>query len=367
MNNRTIFLSVACSAVLIEASTGALLGGNLDIQIPNTFAAGTPARASEVNANFAAIETTVEDFSLTVDSRLTTLENQSSSSSLERVITVAASGADFASVVNAVDSITDASSTNRYLVQVGPGVFDEIALVDLPAFVTLKGSGIDATVIRSARTSASSNSGAAVVQLANRAGILDLSIENTGASQTSIGIIGSEISADSTIRFVRVAVDGAGGQSHTAVDLTDSDALLEHVDLLASGATSSNVALRSSDTGGPFAQPIIKASRLEGDNPANGIGARLASTAARFEDTTIIGDSIGIEAETNGISRLFNCSVRTLGFNPVYSQTGSAAILSALVEFIGGNPDGSSTQFKYVHCVKPNLDPVLNGFGSTVQ
>ncbi|NVJ60656.1 MAG: hypothetical protein HWE27_09700 [Gammaproteobacteria bacterium] len=42
-----------------------------NVDIPNTFTAGTPARAAEVNANFSAIETAVDDN----DARITTNEN----------------------------------------------------------------------------------------------------------------------------------------------------------------------------------------------------------------------------------------------------------------------------------------------------
>jgi hypothetical protein len=56
--------------IAIAISTGVIAG---PLTIPNSFSAGTPARAAEVNANFNAVATAVNDN----NSRLTTLEAQS--------------------------------------------------------------------------------------------------------------------------------------------------------------------------------------------------------------------------------------------------------------------------------------------------
>jgi hypothetical protein len=59
------------------------------------------------------------------------------------VIIVAKSGGHFTSVQAAVDSITDASDNNRYLVWVAPGNYDEV--VTLKDFVGLQGAGENLT------------------------------------------------------------------------------------------------------------------------------------------------------------------------------------------------------------------------------
>lgn len=64
-----------------------------------------------------------------------------------RVITVGKRGTDFLSVKAAVDSITDASSTNRYEIQVGPGIFTEDPFT-LPSYVGLAGRNPIITILQ---------------------------------------------------------------------------------------------------------------------------------------------------------------------------------------------------------------------------
>jgi hypothetical protein len=65
-----------------------------------------------------------------------------------RIITVAKKGGNFTSIAAAVSYITDSSITNKYIVQVGPGIFTE-PLINLSAhpYVSLVGSTIMSTVI----------------------------------------------------------------------------------------------------------------------------------------------------------------------------------------------------------------------------
>ena len=54
---------------------------------------------------------------------------------------------EFDSVKEAIDSITDASAANRYLVHVGAGIFDEPQIV-LKPYIAIQGMGRDVTVVR---------------------------------------------------------------------------------------------------------------------------------------------------------------------------------------------------------------------------
>jgi hypothetical protein len=64
-----------------------------------------------------------------------------------RQITVMKKGGDFTSLATALASITDSSSTNPYLIAIGPGIFTE-PVMDIPTYVTLEGSAITTTIIQ---------------------------------------------------------------------------------------------------------------------------------------------------------------------------------------------------------------------------
>ncbi len=67
---RIVTLAIAVAAALIVALGEAALASS--VTTPNTFTPGTTAQASQVNANFSAIQTAVNDNA----SRITTLEGQ---------------------------------------------------------------------------------------------------------------------------------------------------------------------------------------------------------------------------------------------------------------------------------------------------
>lgn len=62
------------------------------------------------------------------------------------IVTVAKRGGDFASIAAAMDSITDATDENQYIILVGPGVFNE-PLITTKEFVSVVGYSILATII----------------------------------------------------------------------------------------------------------------------------------------------------------------------------------------------------------------------------
>lgn len=70
------------------------------------------------------------------------------------VVVVAKSGGDFTDLAAAVDSIADASETNRYLVKIMPGVYNT-GEVNLKPFVSVEGSGTEATIITNGAIAAS--------------------------------------------------------------------------------------------------------------------------------------------------------------------------------------------------------------------
>jgi pectin methylesterase-like acyl-CoA thioesterase len=68
----------------------------------------------------------------------------------KNIITVAKSGGDFTDPVAAVDSISDASATNPYLVVIAPGVYTVTQTLQMKQYVDIAGSGEEVTKLTGA-------------------------------------------------------------------------------------------------------------------------------------------------------------------------------------------------------------------------
>ena len=109
---------------------------------------------------------------------------------LYNIVTVAKSGGDYTTIQAAIDSITDASTSNRYLVYVAPGIYSE--RVTMTAYVDLAGAGRDLTKITSG--GGSSLDASSAVLIGSQASTLrDLSVHNTGGAAHSIGIFNDSL------------------------------------------------------------------------------------------------------------------------------------------------------------------------------
>jgi hypothetical protein len=356
------------SAILFVAgavtSFGFVASGGGTVEVPNTFVAGTTARASEVNANFQALRDGVNDNSARIDQNSLLIDDLSQSVAFR--IVVAKSGGDFTTIEEALASIDDAAADRPYRVVVAPGVFDESGPLVVPAFVSLTWSGAGTTVVRRAAAGSTQNSDAAVITVEDSAQVADLSVHNTGSgSAFSLGVLGFALSDATRIERVDVLVDGAGGNGHFAFLFGDSDLLLRDCVGRASGGTVVSTGFGSTDSGGPFAQMRIERCRFEGNSGSGGFGMQLSQTAADVFDCDIFGSGRAISTSVAGGTEIQGSKLRS--FQAVAEQTGSAALLMANTMLIGNNPVGISSQFRYVHCFKANYLPVVDGDGSSIQ
>lgn len=358
----------ATSAILFTAGAMASFGvfapRGGTVAIPNTFVAGTIARASEVNDNFQALAAGVNDNSARIDQNSLAIDDLSQAPAFLRL--VAKSGGEFTTIADALASITDAAADRPYRVQVAPGVYDENVPLVVPAFVRLAGSGVGTTLVRRAAAAPTQSSDAAVVTLEDNASLCDLSMHNTGIGSTfSLGVLGVGLGAATQIERVESLVDGVGGVGHFAFLFVDSDLVLRDSVGRASGGTTVNAGFASNDTAGAFAQMRLERCRFESNAGSTGLGMQIIRTAADMFECDVFGSQRAISASIAGISELHGCTLRS--FQGVLEQTGSAAFLMASTQLIGLNPVGIAAQFRYVHCYKSNYTPIVNGDGSTIQ
>ncbi|TVR21455.1 MAG: hypothetical protein EA389_14980, partial [Ilumatobacter sp.] len=161
-----------------------------------------------------------------------------------RVVQVAVNGTPdgtngaFDSVQAAVDSITDASPTDRYLVKIGPGTFD--GRVSVTSHVHLEGSGVGVTTLTSPSTSASTSPTPATstvfVGNGTDVGIRGMTVFNTGGTNNgrAIGVIGSTQVTISDARAV-----STGSSVGFAVAMEGSEVDLSRVRVAATGGNAS--------------------------------------------------------------------------------------------------------------------------------
>jgi hypothetical protein len=156
------------------------------------------------------------------------------------VVVVAKSGGDYTTVTDAMNAITP-SSTDRYLVLVMPGVYDE--QVELKEYVHLKGAGVKMTYISSAANTNNPNDDAATTMIvpANTQ-VSDLTVRNTSATNASVGMKVENGNSSTILNNVKVEVITAGGTNRRGMNVSGGNGTPQftHLHVEVDGATSQN-------------------------------------------------------------------------------------------------------------------------------
>ena len=244
---------LACAALAIAALLVAspALAGDLvvDGSFVSTAATGTPplvvsstTKVGNLNADRLDGLDSTDLFTAATDGSgsgldadlLDGLDAAAFARSLGNVVLVAKTGGDYASIQAALDSITTASSSNPFLVVVGPGVYSE--RVVMKPFVDVQGSGEGVTKITQ---SGSFDPDFGTVAGADDAELRFLTVENTGGTFGVIGVYNSGVSPRLT--HVTVRVDGTANTSYgvfnegatgvpTAVEMRDVTVVVDGTD-----------------------------------------------------------------------------------------------------------------------------------------
>lgn len=152
---------------------------------------------------------------------------------LKNIVTVAKSNGMFTDPVAAVNSITDASASNPYLVVIGPGVYTITSTLYMKPYVDIAGSGENVTKLTGAISTEYSNASSAIISGADNCALTSLTVENTGGSKFSIALYSS--SASTVIRHVTATA--SGGTYNYGVRNSGSSPTMNNVTATASGET----------------------------------------------------------------------------------------------------------------------------------
>jgi hypothetical protein len=226
---------------------------------------------------------------------------------LKNVITVAKANGKFTDPVAAVNSITDASATNPYLVVIGPGVYTITQTLVMKPYVDIAGSGENVTKIAGA-ISGSLPSSSAIISGATSSTLSSLRVDNTGGGPYSIAL--SNSSASPTLQNVTITASGgttnfgiyddhsspkmnnvtaiaAGGQYCYAVRGNSSSPTMNNLTAVAFAATQANAGMLFVAS----SSPVMTNVTIMGDHGV----AIYSSSSATISRSTINGSLVGIQ------------------------------------------------------------------------
>lgn len=239
------------------------------------------------------------------------------------------------SIATALADTAGASASNPYLVQIGPGVFNEgSSLLTVRPYVHLRGSGENVTFINvSRRSSSTSLTLRAAVDLKGNGHISDLTLNNT-ATGTGIayGVISSEDGAVIEHAHIKASGSGTGGGNY-AVYSNDANILIESSRLTAYGRSGFDSAVNAAlgvtgPTVGGYTLMTVKDSNLFGGSTteptlaqrdscsgSGGTGIGIQGTRARpvIYNSAICGEHRGVTSYSNGIHSIYQSRIKTSG------------------------------------------------------
>ena len=235
----------------------------------------------------------------------------------QNLLVVAKSGGDYTTITDALNSITDSSESNPYLVYVAPGVYMETIM--MKPYVDIEGAGEQATKIT---YTGSFYADSGTVVGVDHTEIRFLTVENTGGDECAVGIFNYY----SNMRMKNVTVTTTGAKNNFSVYSGYSSPTMTNMTITASGGTSSNTGIYIF-SGSPTITDV-KVTVTGGDHNY----AIMNSTSATMTDVT---------AYASG-GTIYNIGVNNFGASPTMMNvvaTGSGGSYAYGVE----NEDSSPT------------------------
>ena len=135
-------VTAGITLVNVPAENGAISQGD---QLTTAGTAGRAMKASKIGAGVLGVA--LEDLAAGEGAIKVLVNLGTYYEPAAQVITVAKAGGDYKTITQALNSISDNSSANKYIIEVGPGVYEES--VNLKSFVDLVGASQNQTTILS--------------------------------------------------------------------------------------------------------------------------------------------------------------------------------------------------------------------------
>jgi len=193
-----LFVGVLMLAAIIFASAGDVLFQDGVLNITDNFLVDYNTLFVDSANNRVGVKTNSPTQDLSVAGNMNLTGSLYTSEAYDNTLIVAKDGGDFVSISNALSSITDNSASNRYLIKVMPGVYNET--FTMKSYVDVQGSGWDATVIEKTADT--------IVTSAENSMISNLQLYLTGANGGDYAI---SADAGGVINHIKINVVGSSG------------------------------------------------------------------------------------------------------------------------------------------------------------
>ena len=253
-----------------------------------------------------------------------------------RTLVVAASGGDFTSVQAAVNSITDASATNPYLIWIAPGIYAET--VTLKPYVHLQGAGRDVTVLQGNITDDNgSPTDKATLILDSNTSARDLTVTNSGSEgQTRVGILVPAAKSNVLVADVTVTTSGTARSSFAL--WVAGRATLENVSATVSGGSVINVALmlKAQMTSPPFPAEATLYGGTYTASGTNAMGVKVEDLNSRLTANAARLSSSGDALNSDGWIEIYHSILEAPTYVVVNTQAGQPGrVLVKHSDFVG--------------------------------
>jgi hypothetical protein len=240
-----------------------------------------------------------------------------------------------------IDSITDASVDKPYLIRLGPGVYDlGTTGIVMKEWVSIQGSGQEATTIIGAVSSGTADATSAIVAGVDNAALMDLTVENTGGGNISIAIYNNNASPH--IERVTASASGGLNHSHGVFNIASSSPTMTNVTASALGVSNSYGVENSIFSSPTMTNVSASASSVSGSSyGVLNLSSSPTMTNVSASASSVSGNSLGVVNVSSSSPTMTNVSATGSGGTNsygVYIESNSAPFVQDSV--LEGNTDG---------------------------
>lgn len=217
------------------------------------------------------------------------------------VVVVAKSGGDFTDPIAAINSITDASASNPYLMKIMPGIYDlGSSALSLKDYVDVEGSGENVTLIKSSIAGVAGGA----VNVAGNSDIRFLAIANVGGGESAVGLSIRNFAGNNRLTNLLISASGGSDVNYGIINSGEGPTTMTNVVAIASGGGTS-VGISNGQT--TFVMNNVVATGTEGTSTNFGISNQHCS----FEMSNVVATASGGQ-QTYGVYNYYAYTPSTM-------------------------------------------------------